>query len=186
MSEKWYFISDTHLGHKRINELDQRPFKDVEEHDRVLIGRWNETVAPDDNVWVVGDFSMGPKPASYYLEQLHGHIHLIRGNHDDKRAWREKHLFASAHEALYWRHKGIKIYLCHYPCYVWRSSHRGTWQIHGHCHNDLPQPTGKIMDVCCKGNDYRPYSFEQVEAFMANRPNTDHHDMKLPETRCGE
>ena len=58
-----------------------------------LIANWNARVAPDDQVFHIGDFcfknSAGGKEgeglihkASYYTDQLNGNIIFIKGNHD--------------------------------------------------------------------------------------------------------
>ena len=43
-----YFIADMHLGHKNVLSFDNRPFKDIEEHDDFLIKNWNNAVGIDD------------------------------------------------------------------------------------------------------------------------------------------
>ena len=61
----------------------QRPFKTVEEMDRVCIQNWNCRVGSDDDIYILGDFSMrGPHYALEILKQLNGRKHLVRGNHD--------------------------------------------------------------------------------------------------------
>ena len=79
------YISDTHFGHRNVINFDNRPFLDVDEMDRILIKLWNSRVAPDDNVYIVGDFAyQNEKPEEWYLKYLRGHKHLIIGNHDSK------------------------------------------------------------------------------------------------------
>ncbi len=52
-----YFIADTHFGDERILRYENRPFHNAQDMDRELARRWNETVAPDDKVYVLGDRS---------------------------------------------------------------------------------------------------------------------------------
>jgi len=48
-----------------------------------LIENWNDTVSPDDEVYILGDVTMeGPDKAFAMLSQLKGVKYLIRGNHD--------------------------------------------------------------------------------------------------------
>src|ERR1017187_8378616 len=54
-----WFTADQHFGHKRIIELSGRPFGSVEEMNEAVVDRWNAVVAPDDLVWVLGDFALG-------------------------------------------------------------------------------------------------------------------------------
>ncbi|WP_258934193.1 hypothetical protein [Nesterenkonia pannonica] len=49
-----FFTSDHHFGHANIIRYCDRPFADVAEMDEAMIDRWNETVSPDDEVWVLG------------------------------------------------------------------------------------------------------------------------------------
>ena len=76
-----YYTADLHLGYAPM--LAHRPFESVQAMDETLIRNWNETVGPDDTVYIVGDFSYngGVVPAQYF-RRLQGRKHLIRGNHD--------------------------------------------------------------------------------------------------------
>ena len=58
-----YFISDLHLGHKNVLKFDNRPFINIEEHDKTIIDNWNSKVNDNDDVYVLGDISwhMPPK-----------------------------------------------------------------------------------------------------------------------------
>ena len=81
-----YFTSDTHFGHARIIELCARPFANVDEMNEALIQKWNAVVGPDDVVYHLGDFFMGPKETVLLRKRLNGKIVLIKGNHDKKDA----------------------------------------------------------------------------------------------------
>ena len=50
-----------------------------------MIANWNTIVRPDDVVWHLGDFAhrCEPKRMRAVFDRLHGHKHLIIGNHDD-------------------------------------------------------------------------------------------------------
>ena len=78
-----FFTSDLHLGHVNIIAYSQRPWGSVEAMNEGLIERWNETVGPDDEVWVLGDFAMGVRRENVPLvARLNGTKHLLAGNHD--------------------------------------------------------------------------------------------------------
>ena len=78
-----YFTSDLHFRHDRIIKHANRPFRDAEEMDRVLLNNWNNTVGRDDEVYMLGDLTMkGAEVANSLLTKLNGDIHIIRGNHD--------------------------------------------------------------------------------------------------------
>jgi calcineurin-like phosphoesterase family protein len=79
-----FFISDTHFGDAPRLRVDKRPFASIEDMDRAIVERWNEVVAPDDEVWHLGDFALGPPPSriAELLAGLPGQKHLIVGNND--------------------------------------------------------------------------------------------------------
>ena len=48
-----------------------------------LISQWNTIVGDNDEVYHLGDFSLGsPKVTEEVLDRLKGRIHLIKGNHE--------------------------------------------------------------------------------------------------------
>src|SRR5690349_6114561 len=80
-----YFSSDWHLGHANIIKYDNRPFKDVEEMNSVIINNHNSIVKPEDEFYFLGDFCMGDhSKAEGYLQRINGKKYFIRGNHDKK------------------------------------------------------------------------------------------------------
>jgi len=177
--DKLFFAADLHLGHERILAHDRRPWNSIHEHDKEIIQNWNETIAPTNRVFILGDLCFRNEiPAEWYISKLHGQLHFIRGNHDDQGAWKVRHLFHFSAEAAYIKFYKQKIYLLHYPCRAWRGSHRGTWHLHGHCHGNL-SPYGKSMDVGIMNHDYKPIEFEEIQAFMENQPDTPHHGDKV-------
>ena len=50
-----YFTSDMHLGHKAVIRMQNRPFENVEEMNRILIDNYNSVVHKDDTVYILGD-----------------------------------------------------------------------------------------------------------------------------------
>ena len=57
-----------------------------------LVNNWNSVVKPEDHVYHLGDFCFGNvEKWNWCLEpgRLNGHIHLILGNHDPDRVFRE-------------------------------------------------------------------------------------------------
>lgn len=78
-----FFTSDTHFGHARIIELCNRPFKDVDHMNEVIVARWNAAVSPEDTVYHLGDVAMGPIEKSLaIIKRLNGSKILVQGNHD--------------------------------------------------------------------------------------------------------
>ena len=52
-----YFTSDLHLGHRAVIEMNDRPFSDIEEMNKVLIDNINTRVKQNDTLYILGDLS---------------------------------------------------------------------------------------------------------------------------------
>jgi len=76
-----WFTSDHHFGHTNIIKYCNRPWSTVEEMNEGLISRWNEVVADEDVVWVLGDVTMRPSNLGP-VSRLKGKKYLVAGNHD--------------------------------------------------------------------------------------------------------
>ena len=165
------FTSDTHFGHAGILRLSRRPFESVEEMDAALITAWNTVVAPRDTVYHLGDFCFrNARPASDYLAELNGDIHLIVGNHDSATLKRHSGIFASVKQIREIGVNGKTIVLCHYPMREWHGCWRGAWHLFGHVHGRLNhEPVGYSLDVGVDSNRFRPWRLEEIEALFAAR-----------------
>ncbi|MEE1101316.1 MAG: hydrolase [Agathobacter sp.] len=137
------YISDMHFGHKNCIRFDHRPFGDREEMDRVMIELWNNRVAAEDDVYILGDFAVrNSQDEAWYLKQLAGHKHLVIGNHDQRLLMNEKAMkyFESVDKFMgvrdYIDGQEVIVVLCHYPMAEWYKSKHGSWHIHGHIHGD--------------------------------------------------
>lgn len=152
-----HFVSDTHFGHLNIIKYSNRPFKDVSHMNEVLIGNWNEVVAPNDTVYHLGDVALGDKSLwESVFSRLNGYKVLVVGNHDavflgNKEPYREKYLhlyeaFDEIYDNLsgFWLDDGTIVNLSHFPYdgdshgkdrySEHRIIDRGRVLIHGHTH----------------------------------------------------
>ena len=125
---KTWLISDLHFDHTNIIHYCSRPFANAEEMNKVLLNNWNGLVSPDDEAYFLGDmtFGRGSRPPSFWLSQLHGNIHYIRGNHDQEKIMTK--------DKEYLEHASRKFLLIHDP-----EKKPGSWKgwtIHGHKHNN--------------------------------------------------
>lgn len=78
-----FFTSDLHIGHHNMIAKGWRPFSSVEEHTETLVENWNNLVASDDLVFVLGDVAMGQIAETLpVVGRLNGRKRLILGNHD--------------------------------------------------------------------------------------------------------
>lgn len=116
-----WFTADCHIGHYNCIKFCKRPFQTAEEMDKEIIRRWNEKVAPDDTIYIIGDFIWrgGKGFKRYIISQLNGHKIFLLGNHDGKTAQPQSYLGLGFDE-VYSHHTEIEIdgqsvLLCHYP-----------------------------------------------------------------------
>lgn len=169
-----WFTSDTHFGHSNIVRLCHRPFPSIQEMDAMLIKNWNEVVASDDTVYVLGDFAYKHSHSlESYVNQLNGHVHLILGNHDRDSIDLYRHCFESVQDILYLKVEGIKeeIVLFHYPILSWKRRGRGAWHLYGHMHErKSPVMEERLAyNVGVDTNKFYPISLEQLKPIMQIR-----------------
>jgi calcineurin-like phosphoesterase family protein len=156
-----YFTADTHFGDPRVLRIDRRPFASVAEHDAALIGSWNETVGPEDEVWHLGDFARGgAERIAEILEALNGRKHLVTGNNDGA-ATIEQPAWASVAPYAELDVDGTKLVLCHYAFRTWKNMRKGWLDLHGHSHGRL-KPAPRQYDVGVDAQDYRPVTLATI------------------------
>mgnify|MGYP002336203155 CR=1 FL=1 len=173
-TSKLYFTSDTHFFHRAMAYI--RGFSSIDEMNATLIAGWNSTVPRDGVVIHLGDLSFGGTTNTVsLLGQLHGTIHLVRGNHDRGMSSTVRKMFATTNDylevrATYGAGCGRdKIVCSHYSHRVWNQHHYGAWHLYGHSHGSLPG-IGRSMDVGVDTNALRPYSFEKIRNILERQP----------------
>jgi calcineurin-like phosphoesterase family protein len=137
MIQRTWFIGCTHFGHENMLKLAHRPFASIEEHDEALISNWNERVADNDSVYMLGDFSWS-KPLPI-VEQLKGNITWILGNHDDGllKYFDADQLDNTCHYLELPELGPTGFVLCHYPIEDWNARYRGSIHLHAHTHQPV-------------------------------------------------
>ena len=151
-----WFTADTHFGHAGARALYRRPFPDVAAMDAALVERWNEAVAPSDDVWHLGDFAVrqAPERMAALLGQLHGRKHLVTGNNDPP-ACLALPGWASVQPYIELDADGRALVLCHYAFRTWRGMGQGAVNLHGHSHGRL-RPMTRQFDVGVDARGFRP------------------------------
>ena len=156
MSKIW-MTSDLHFNHNREFIWKARGFTSVQEMNEEIIKRHNALVRPDDDVYILGDSSLGGGDEQILaankalIEQLNGKLHIIRGNHDTDR---RVAMYASCKNVvgpvLYAdmiHYKGYHFYLNHFPTLTGNlekeSLKQCTCNLFGHTH----QTTNFHMDM---------------------------------------
>lgn len=182
-----FYISDLHLGHANVIGFDNRPFESVEDMETEIIWRWNNRVAPQDTVYIIGDFSWKTsKDWIPVLNRLEGRKVLIRGNHDLKHIdGRLRSLFDDVKDYKEISDNGRKVCMCHFPIMFYNHSHSpNSYMLCGHVHttkenewleawrNDLRNKRiqdgvgsyGQIINVGCMMPymDYTPRTLDEL------------------------
>ena len=141
-----FFTSDLHLGHWKIAQYCDRPFKTLKEMDDTILRNINARVKPEDMLFHLGDFcfshsteaSEAPKkPYVYYRSLINcQNIVFVEGNHDGNNSVKTpiQHVVV--------KHGGKFIKLLHKPEYA-----EGKYDLNfvGHVHNAW-QFKQQIMD----------------------------------------
>lgn len=171
-----FFTSDPHYYHANIIKYCNRPFKDVDHMNEILIENWNAIVPREATTFILGDFSYGDKIQwEKILGRLHGYKYLITGNHDRSNVI-PKHCFLEVIDGfanIYVKgsDRNYEITLCHFPMLSWQSSHKGSWQLHGHWHSSsVKVPDNSLRDVSEETmKDLSLYVKEESKAYNCRR-----------------
>ena len=170
-----YFTSDLHFYHKNVIKHANRPYSDVDEMNERLISNWNKKVKEEDDIYILGDFTMkGTEYATDVLKRLNGKKYLIKGNHD-KFATQEtfdNSLFEWVKDYYELQYKNTIFILFHYPIEEWNHYFRGSIHLHGHQHNNSEyniknrEKGLKRYDVGVDANKMSPVSADEILEFF--------------------
>ncbi len=165
-----FFTADTHFGNHRTTNIWRRPFTSTAEMDALLVARWNATVAPDDEVWHLGDVARRPGQVADNLSRLNGTKHLLRGNNDSDEMLAAPG-WASVGDYAELEIDGRKLVLCHYPFRSWNGQHRGSINLYGHSHGRLKSVPGQF-DVGVDVHGFAPVTLAQLLSAKASKDAT--------------
>jgi calcineurin-like phosphoesterase family protein len=146
-----YYIADLHFYHENLNQhMDCRGFESADAMNEYMIARWNSRVRKNDEVVILGDFSISPNGSEVnrILERLQGKKFLIRGNHE---RYLESRKFDPGHFGWIEDYKELrdnkrKVVLSHYPIMCYNGQYRVhdsgepiTYMLYGHVHNSFDE-----------------------------------------------
>ena len=170
-----YFISDTHFQHENIIKYCGRPFSCAADMNEQEIRNWNSVVDHDDDVYVTGDFILGnPANVKSILYQLHGKIHLIRGNHDTRSKIEIYEQcpgkIVEIVDICYLRYKGLFLILCHFPidnpdfAKMVADHNSEVVTVHGHIHEVAPFHTSgtNVFNISADAINFTPVSIDTI------------------------
>lgn len=145
-----YYISDLHFYHANMNtQMDQRGFASFEEMNEYMTEQWNQKVRKNDEVVILGDFSIAKgEKTNELLHRLKGKKYLIVGNHDrflnDKTF--DRNLFKWIEPYMELNDNKRKVILSHYPVFCYNGQYRlndqgepKVYMLYGHVHNTFDE-----------------------------------------------
>lgn len=145
-----YYISDLHFFHESLNsQMDCRGFSSAEEMNTYMIHQWNSRVRHNDEVVILGDFSIGKgEETNRILRQLKGRLYLIQGNHDhfvkDRQFDASRFVWIKPYAEI--KDNKKKIVLSHYPVFCYNGQNKRddegnpkTYMLYGHVHDTLDE-----------------------------------------------
>ncbi len=158
----YFFTADEHYCHSKIIEYANRPFKDVEHMNTILIEQFNLLVSKDDVTVHAGDFCFGKKEeATNIIKQLNGTHIFLKGSHDRWLPKSAKYIWEKTLE-------GQIVVVCHYCMRTWKASHYNSWHLYAHSHGRLPS-VGRSLDIGVDTNNFFPYSWSFIKARMETK-----------------
>ena len=197
------FWSDTHFGHRcdswETPLWKARGFDSIEEHDAILIKRWNEQSSNSTIFFHLGDFIFGLNTIErieHILKNVNFKtLYLMPGNHCS--GWKQRFEMQPSNrwslegnKTVYFVPNYLEVYvneqpivLSHFPLASWNAQSKGAWMLHGHCHGNIyKSPIGpllyatKIYDVGIE-NCAKPICYKNLKTFFSDKPNItyDHH-----------
>lgn len=184
--QKIWFTSDLHLLHRNISGPSRSKWKDgfrdfENEYEMTdhIINAINAVVKVDDVLFNLGDFLFrSPQQLQMLRDRIYcRNIHHILGNHDQY-VPQYPTVFTSQHDLLALELANLQFVLCHYALRTWPGSHKGSYHLYGHSHDNLDkhpaQPWGRSMDVGIDSarrifGEYRPFSHVEIHKILQKR-----------------
>jgi calcineurin-like phosphoesterase family protein len=174
-----YFTSDLHFSHEGVIKWSNRPFKNVDEMNEVMLSNLLETVKHGDDLYFIGDLSWDNEYTKFFFDKIkHINFHWILGNHEKgSDTFRQRCKSMSPLKEIKLS-TGESVTLCHYPMVTWNKSHYGSFMLYGHHHANshgtdqlATRAPGKMLNVNVEFHDYKPWSEKEIIDYMATRPN---------------
>ncbi len=162
-----WFYSDPHFDHTNIIRYCSRPFNSVEGMNTYLLDIYNRCVKSSDTVYFLGDmaFGRGSRRPRWWLDQLNGMIHYIKGSHDN--GIRSASQGLNCVEVVQQKVidiDGSAVLLIHDPSQV-DASWKG-WVIHGHTHNNTPVVKNRKINVSADAVGFHPVRMDFISKLI--------------------
>lgn len=166
-------LTGTLINHDRAFIYAPRGFNSVEEMNRAIIERHNGTVAEDDDVYVLGDLTLGDHAAgAECIKRMNGRLHIVLGNHDSfarEAIYRELPNVVEVKEAIRLKYGKYHFFLTHFPCMTGNLEKESLTQTtinlcgHSHCRNRFQDMDKSIIyHVELDAHDCMPVEINQI------------------------
>ena len=179
-----YYTSDLHLSHTNIIKYENRPFSSIEEMDNTIIDNINYRLSPDDELYILGDFTLenSPRKIGGLIKRIKCKKHLIIGNHDY--FTRNKNLcslFDSVHHYLEIEDEGRTVILFHYPIQNWNLKRYGSIHLYGHVHSkeELQLKEVNAFNVGVDVNNFMPVIQEKLDGSLIKITKDQEHGLVI-------
>jgi len=178
-----WFISDPHFHHANMvrgGKIGIRSqFENVEQMNDYIVTAINETVAPHEKLYILGDITLDRRDTKSLeiVRRLHGHKRLIPGNHDHFPL--PAYLDAGFEKVIGYREMA-GILFSHIPIHP-NQFYRFHGNVHGHTHTQYVKRNDALrldpvqiddwryMNVCVEAVNYTPVLLDQIVAHFQNR-----------------
>jgi calcineurin-like phosphoesterase family protein len=161
---KRWFISDLHLNHDKMLELDDsgqpyRPFSSIDEMNNTILENINECVKDDGRLFVLGDVLFKPATSYHLLERLPKRSILILGNHDTLTS--NNYYLNYFKKVVLWINFEEYDFVCSHVPLMPEMFRNVAFNVHGHTHKHKLNDA-RYINVCVENTDYKPVSLEQI------------------------
>ena len=171
-----WISSDLHLFHTKPFLYEPRGFNDVLNMNKTIIDNFNSVVAPDDDLFLLGDLLLGGSTSLEdglgLLTWLNGKLHLVRGNHDSDKRWAAYKTLPNVVEmenAIFLKYNKYHFYLSHFPTICSNYDDKGLKHcmigLCGHTHTKDPflnMDKGLIFHTEVDTNNCYPWLLDDI------------------------
>lgn len=175
-----YFSSDLHLNHNKSFIYKPRGFDNIFTMNETIIKNFNQIIAYDDDLYLLGDTFLGDLHAGISLfNQLPGRIHLVWGNHctDNRKEAIAKcpNVIEIIGHATIIKYNKWHFYLSHFPTCTTnfddyqKPLKQRTLCLAGHTHSkELFEPCGSY-NVAVDAHNCCPVSIDEIIKDFKNK-----------------
>ena len=171
-----YVTSDLHLGHRRVIEFAERPFKSLEEMNDTILTNLIAPLRKNDSLYILGDIAWNKTVMNELCARLPYGVDVFcnKGNHDSSKVLKPNDKIKEVYYMKEIKLGGIPTTLCHYPMKIWNESHHNSFDLFGHIHKNEKfrqfDLVGKMLNVNCEFHDFTPWAEDEIIEYMSHQP----------------